>query len=137
MAKLILADEGARKSYIDSFKTDLTHCALMRFGSVGATMTPQNISSDCSDRVGTVKQLDISSLVTKYYSVETKLHPTDKSKTLTFETLEGIGFDRLLLLKPNGNNYDVNGVITFPNITPATQGAYAVNSIKIEVKDSE
>lgn len=136
MAKLILKD--ALTHYITSLKTDLTHCALMSSGNAGSVLGSEMLALDSSDKVGTVKTLNVQSTNKKFHVIS-ESHPTDKSKILNFETHQGVSFNRLVLLKPisSSADYDINGVITFPGINPQVPGSYMISSFEITISGSE
>jgi len=139
MAKIVLRDgtDGARRKIISRLKSELSHAFLHIASSnptLGATLTPTQVGNVSSDTVARVRQLNFNSLATVFQTVNNLEQTNDNLITLFF-LLGSRPVNKIVLVKPSGSNWLVNGIITFDTISVLNNQPYYLSQIKIEVLD--
>lgn len=139
MAKIVLRDgtNGARVKIIARLKSELTHAFLHIASSnptLGATLTPSQVSNVSSDTMPRVRQLNFSAIITAFQTWN-DFQQLDDNKITLFFILDSRPVNKLVLVKPSSSNWLVNGIITFDTISPSVNQPYYLGEIKIEVLD--
>ena len=138
MAKIVLNDgtAGARRKIIARLKSEMTHAFIGTTSEItlGATLTPTQVGNASSDTVARVRQLNTSTEVLMYKTTH-YLNQLDDNNITLFYILSGMSVNKLVLVKPSGSNWLVNGIITFDTISPSVDQPYFLDEIKIEVLD--
>lgn len=139
MAKIVLRDGtvGARRKIIARLKSEMTHAFIGTTSTItlGETLTSfqvANVSSDQTTRVRELRFVDIKALT---FETTNTLTNTDDNRITLFFLLGSRNVNKLVLGKPSGANWIVNGIITFDTITPSVDQPYYLDEIKIEVLD--
>lgn len=139
MAKIVLGNStiGARRKIITRLKSEMTH-AFMHITSsnptMGSTLTPTQVGNVSSDTVARVRELPFDLQNTMFRTLNTLTQTNDNLITLFF-ILGSRPVDKLVLVKPSGSNWLVNGIITLDTISVSVNQPYYLGEIKIEVLD--
>ena len=139
MAKIVLRDgtDGARRKIIARLRLEMTH-AFMHIDSsnptLGATLTPTQVSNVSSDKAVRIRNFWFNSTPTVFSTFNMPEDPDDNRITL-FYLLDSRPVNKLVLVKPSGSNWLVNGIITFDTISVLNNQPYYLSQIKIEVLD--
>jgi hypothetical protein len=138
MAKIVLRDgtAGARRKIIARLKSEMTHAFLGTTSAItlGATLTPTQVGNASSDTVARVRELNTTTEILMYKTTH-HLNQLDDNDITLFYILSGMSVNKLVLVKPSGSNWIVNGIITFNTINASTDQPYYLREIKIEVLD--
>ena len=138
MAKIVLKDgtDGARRKIIAKLKSEMTHAFIGKTSTItlGSTLTPAQVGDVSSDMVARVRQLVfIPSSVT--FQTTHDFNQTNDNLITLFFLLGSRPVNKLVLVKPSGSNWLVNGIITFTTVSPSVNQPYYLDEIKIEVLD--
>ena len=138
MAKIVLRDgtSGARRKIIARLKSEMTHAFIGTTSAItlGATLTPTQVGNVSSDTVARVRKLYTVTEVLIYKATH-NLNQLDDNDITLFYILGSISVNKLVLVKPSGSNWIVNGIITFDTIYASVDQPYYLREIKIEVLD--
>ncbi len=138
MAKIVLRDgtNGARRKIIARLKSEMTHAFIGTTSSItlGATLTPTQVGNVSSDTVARVRKL-YTVMEVLMYNATHYINQLDDNDITLFYILGSISVNKLVLVKPSGSNWIVNGIITFDTIYAPVDQPYYLREIKIEVLD--